>query len=158
MSVKFLATSLIAATMTLSAAADRAERTDRTGEALAWTVAAYASCDSREALQADFRDEVAKLKSDMVEILAALYILADADNVCGLMNTYANEMLILAETDIAIVDARLGYSEQPAAPAFEVAEPEGPGDTSKDASLILALGSNPPPPTDPDPDPSDYQE
>lgn len=157
MRVKFIISGLAAACLGLSASADNADGAASTGEALAWTVAAYASCDSHSAIQEDFREEVQKLKSSTYDILHALRILAEADNVCGLKNTYAQEMLQLAETNLELVEARLGYSEDPEGPVFAIEEPEGPGQTGKGNSVLVAQASGPPPPPASDPTSSDYR-
>ncbi|MEM9053924.1 MAG: hypothetical protein AAGB16_01250 [Pseudomonadota bacterium] len=139
--------------------ADNGQRVDQPGEALAWTVAAYASCETTEALQEDFRTEVGKLEADTVDILAALRILAETNNVCDLLDTYADDMLALAETDMATLEARLGVFEDPEAPEFEIAEPKGKGHTDHEArnSMILSAANQPPPQSSSPATSSDYQ-
>lgn len=143
--------------LSVSAAADTAQ-SKLDGEALAWTVAAYANCDSEELLQADFKAESTKMQASMIDVVHALKILADADNVCGQMNGFAVNMLALAETDMPTLEARLGASQTAATPvSFETEKPEGP---SAQNSIILSNASDLPPITGSTSNPpsSDYQE
>ena len=120
---KFAITTAAVAALSLAASATPADSHDSTGEALAWTVAAYASCESPQLLQADFKEEATKLKSSMDDVVAALAILADADNVCGNLNLFAVDMLALAETDMDTLEARLGAERAAPAPVvFQVEE------------------------------------
>ena len=152
---RMLAPVALAAAFAFGASAEKVDGFEQTGEALAWTVAAYASCETPETLQTDFRSEVAKLDSDTTEILAALRILADAENVCGQLSTFASEMLIIAETDVPAVEARLGVSKTPATPVFEVEQPEGAATKN---SVIISSAPDLPPLSSNDPQSSDYQQ
>lgn len=149
---KFLVPAALAAAMTLPAAADK---TDETGEVLAWTVAAYASCETVDALQFDYREEVARIEADILHVLESLRILSEAENVCGNLNTYANDMLALAETDMAAVEARLIKFEDPKAPEFEIEEPKG--SQNLEDNFILTESEELPPQSGPMPPSSDYQ-
>lgn len=153
---KILAVTAIGAVASLSAAADKATDSYALGEGLAWSVAAYASCESPQAMQADFKEEATKMQSSTDEILAALRILADADNVCGQANTFAVDMLALAETDMPTLEARIGATKLAASgPVFEVEEPEGAGAPN---SIILTASSDLPPLSSTNAPTSDYQE
>lgn len=149
---KFLVPAALAVAMTLPAAADTA---DETGEILAWTVAAYASCETVDALQFDYREEVARIEADILDVLASLRILAEADNICGNLNSYANDMLGLAETDMAAVEARLIKFQDPDAPEFEIEEPKG--SQNHEENFILTESEELPPQSGPMPPSSDYQ-
>jgi len=143
--------------MSVSASADSTTKSELGGEALAWTVAAYASCESPSLLQADFKAETTKMQASMVDVLAALEILSEADNVCGQMNTFAVNMLALAESDMATLEARLGAERPAATPvSFDVEEPEGAGAQN---SIILSSSADLPPLSgSSNPPSSDYQE
>lgn len=162
---KLLIPIAVGAALSLPAVADSVSRKDQTGEALAWTVAAYASCETPDALQADYREEAARMEADIVEVLASLRILAEADNICGNLGTYAMDMLAMAEYDMPGVEARLITHEQPIVPVFETEDPKGAGThAGRHHSLILAktsdgpLGGAMPPASSPTPPSSDYQE
>ena len=154
---KLIASLTVGGLMSLSAAADTSH-SKLDGEALAWTVAAYANCDSVDRLQADFKAESTKMQASMTDVVSALKLLSTADNVCGQMNIFAADMLALAETDMATLEARLGAAKPAATPVrFEAEEPEGP---SAPNSIILANSSDLPPlsGSPSDPPSSDYQE
>lgn len=149
---KLLVPAALAAALTLPAAADR---TDGTGEVLAWTVAAYASCETVDTLQLDYREEVARIEADILHVLDSLKILSEADNICGNLNAYANDMLALAETDMAAVEARLIASKNPEGPVFEIEEPKG--SQGQEENFILTESDELPPQSGPMPPSSDYQ-
>ena len=149
---KILVPAVLAAALTLPAAADRK---DETGEALAWTVAAYASCETVDALQLDYREEVARIEANIVQVLDSLKILSKADNICGNLNTYANDMLALADTDMPAVEARLIKAKDPKRPVFEVEEPKG--SQGLEENFILTESEELPPQSGPMPPSSDYQ-
>ena len=146
-----------AAAFSLTAAANPSDSSDATGEALAWTVAAYASCETPQSLQLDFKEEATKLDSTMGDVVAALEILAIADNVCGNLNLFAVDMLALAETDMDTLEARLGAERAAPAPVvFQVEEPKGAGAQN---SIILSSSADLPPLSGSSSSPSsDYQE
>lgn len=149
---KLLAPAALAIAMTLPAAADR---TDGTGEVLAWTVAAYASCETVDGLQLDYREEVARIEANIVHVIDSLKILSEADNICGNLNTYANDMLALAETDMAAVEARLITFNNPKKPVFELEDPKG--SQGHEENFILTESEELPPQSGPMPPSSDYQ-
>ncbi len=147
----------LSALLGLPAIAQQGQRVDQPGEALAWTVAAYASCETTEELQRDFREEVAKRKADTAEIIDALHILVDANGTCELLSTYAADMLELSVTDQATFEARLAYAEEPPVPVFEIEQPEGAGETPN--TVILTAANEPPPQSSSNPaTSSDYQD
>lgn len=151
---KTFASVAIAAAIGFSATADTAPTADN-GEVLAWTVAAYSSCDSRSELQSEIRGEAAKLDASVVEIVSALRILAEADSVCGLKSVYAKEMLSLAETDMASFEARLLQAQPVSAPVFELEDPKGSGTPN---SIILSESAEIPPLSSTFPPSSDYKQ
>lgn len=153
---KILASTAIGAMVSFSAAADTADSSHALGEGLAWSVAAYASCETPQEMQADFKAEATKMQSSMDEVLAALRILAAADNVCGQANTFAADMLALAETDMATLEARIGAKQLAvASPVFEIEAPEGAGAPN---SIILTASADLPPLSSTNAPTSDYQE
>lgn len=125
-----------------AAVADTAGQTVLEGEALAWSVASYASCQDDATLQRDFRAEVARGDADESEVLAALSILAEADNVCGSLNDFSIAMLQLSTTDFTRFEAMLLVKDDPAAPEFDLDPPEGNGRLQ--TSVILDASSLPP--------------
>jgi len=145
----------IAAMMSHSALADTVSKSTAEGEALAWTVAAYASCESTDQLQSDFRNEIARLDSDIVDVLAAMNILRDSDSVCGLLQTYSADMLSLAVTDMDALQAKLLISDTPNAPVFEAEEPKGAG---SETSIILTTAGDLPPESSSSGQSSDYSQ
>lgn len=152
---RVIASLVVASGLGITAMAEQTDRFERTGEALAWTVAAYGSCDDENQLQRDFKKEAATLKSDFSEILSALVILEDASNVCEMKNEFAANMRQLATTDIATFEAKLVTFDDPPLPIFEADQPEGSGESH--ASVILEAASSPPPLSSDAPSPSsDY--
>lgn len=153
---KIVMTAAAATAISFTAAANPADSSDAPGEALAWTVAAYASCETPQLLQSDFKEEATKLDSSMGDVVAALEILEDADNVCGNLNLFAADMLALAETDMATLEARLGAeSAEPTPVVFQIEEPEGAGAQN---SIILTNSADLPPLSgSSNPPSSDYQ-
>lgn len=156
MFVKFAMTAAAVAVFSFTASANPTDSSDATGEALAWTVAAYASCETPQLLRSDFKEEATKLKSSMDDVVAALEILAEADNVCGNLNLFAVDMLALAEADMATLEARLGaQSDAPTPVLFQIEEPEGAGAQN---SIILSNSADLPPLSgSSNPPSSDYQ-
>ena len=153
---KILAVTAIGAMGSFSAAADATDRSHALGEGLAWSVAAHASCETPQAMQADFKAETTRMQSSMDEVLAALRILAEADNVCGQATTFATDMLALAETDMATLEARIGAKKLAAAnPVFEVEQPKGAVAAN---SIILTASADLPPLSSTSAPTSDYQE
>jgi len=140
---RVIASVLVAASLGFTAMADQTDGIEQTGEALAWTVAAYGSCDDALQLQRDFKKEAATLNSDFNEILGALVILEDASNVCGMKNAFAANMRQLATTDISSFEAKLMTFDDPPAPVFEIDHPEGSGEAQ--TSVILEAANSPPP-------------
>ncbi len=155
---KFLVPIAMVATLGAPAVADSADPANDTSQVLAWTVAAYASCETMDELQADYREEVARIEADITDVLESLRILSVSDNICGNLNTYANEMLVLAEYDLPAVEARLITFEEPELPYFEVEVPEGAGAQHSENSLIITEAGELPPLSGPMPPSSDYQE
>lgn len=151
---KLLVSTGLVGALALSAAADRP---GEKGDVLAWTVAAYASCETIDMLQRDYREEVARIEATTDELLYSLRVLSEADSVCGNLNTYATEMLALAETDLAAVEARLMEFEEQQFAEFEEEVPKGNGSDEFERNLILTESSNPPPVSGPMPPSSDYQ-
>lgn len=153
---RVLASIIVASGLGLTAMAEQTERFEQTGEALAWTVAAYGSCEDETQLQIDFKQEAATLQSDFNEIMGALAILSDANNVCGMKTTFAIDMQQLATTDMSSFEAKLMTFEDPPAPVFGSDQPEGAGESH--ASVILEAASTPPPESSSSPSSeSDYQ-
>lgn len=157
MITKTIAVLGIAAMMSHTAMADTASKSTAQGEALAWTVAAYASCESTEQLQSDFRNEIARMESDIVDVLAAMQILQGSDNVCGLLQTYSADMLSLAVTDMESLEAKLLISDTPVAPQFDVEEPKGAG-AGIETSIILTTAGDLPPESSSPVQSSDYSQ
>ena len=154
---RVLASMAVAATLGLHAAADQTSEINQTGEALAWTVAAYGSCEDEGQLQRDFKKEAAVLESDFNDIMGALAILEDAGNVCEMKTTFASDMRLLATTDMSSFEAKLMTFDDPPAPVFQAEQPEGAGESH--ASVILEAASNPPPlSSDAPAQESDYQQ
>ncbi|GAB5455373.1 MAG: hypothetical protein Hens2KO_16020 [Henriciella sp.] len=151
---KTFASLAIASAIGVSAAADTAQTADQ-GEVLAWTVAAYSSCESRSELQTEIREEASKLDASTIEIVAALRILAEASSVCGLKSLYAQEMLSLAETDMASFEARLLQAQPVNSPVFELETPKGPAAPN---SIILTESAEVPPLSSTFPPSSDYKQ
>lgn len=153
---RVIASIIVASGLSLAALADQPDRLEQTGEALAWTVAAYGSCEDETQLQVDFKQEAAVLQSDFTEVMAALAILSDANNVCGMKTTFAIDMQQLATTDMESFEAKLLTFEDPPAPVFGSDQPEGAGESH--ASVILEAASTPPPESSGAPSSeSDYQ-
>ena len=152
-----LITSIVLASgLSLTAFADQTNRFEQSGEALAWTVAAYGSCEDETQLQMDFKQEAATLQSDFNEVMGALAILSEANNVCGMKTTFAIDMRQLATTDMDSFEAKLMTFEDPPAPVFGTDQPEGAGESH--ASIILEAASTPPPESSDSPSSeSDYQ-
>lgn len=140
---RVIASIIVASGLGLTAMAEQTERFEQSGEALAWTVAAYGSCEDETQLQIDFKKEAATLQSDFNEIMGALAILSDANNVCGMKTSFASDMQQLATTDMTSFEAKLMTFEDPPAPIFAADQPEGAGETH--ASVILEAASTPPP-------------
>jgi len=145
----------IAAIMSHSALADAVTNSTAEGEALAWTVAAYSSCESTDQLQSDFRDEIARMDSDIVDVLAAMQILRETENTCGLLQSYSSDMLLLSATDMDAFQAKLFISDTPNAPEFEFEEPKGAGFQT---SIILSKAGELPPESSSSSQSSDYSE
>ncbi|MEM9178109.1 MAG: hypothetical protein AAGA89_00295 [Pseudomonadota bacterium] len=114
------------------------------GEPLAWTIAAYASCEDEQTLYRDVRAEVARMGSESRDVVSALRILQSADNVCGELNEFAGEMLTLYSTDYNAFQSRLLVSEEPPAPTFERQAPKGNSDAQ--SSFVLKAAADLPPP------------
>ena len=56
-------------------------------EALAWTIEAFASCDSVGTLQHDIRAEATSISANPDEIVLSLKMLSASDEVCELLNS-----------------------------------------------------------------------
>ena len=151
---KTFAALAIASAIGVSAAADTTQTADHS-EVLAWTGAAHSSCESRSELQTEIREEASKFDASTVEIISALRILAETDSVCGLKSRYAQEMLALAETDIASFEARLLQDQPVNAPVFELEMPKGPAAPN---SIILTESAEVPPLSSTFPPSSDYKQ
>lgn len=122
-------------------------------EALAWTVEAFASCDSVDTLQRDIRAEATSLSASPDEIVLSLKMLSASDEVCELLNSYAADMVLLSAMDFEQFQARLAVNEDPPLPYFEPMQPEGAGEAytsvildSASAPVPLSAGTPPPSP------------
>jgi|GEM_PF-6753467 len=152
-----LATLVIALAATMPATADRSDELAKSSEALAWTVAAYASCEDRTQLQQDFKSEAAAMNAGFSDIYDALGILETAENVCDLQAEFARDMRQLAVEDSGLFEATLISSKEPAAPRFENDQPESADDTG--SRFILEAASALPPTGSEGPvSESDYQQ
>lgn len=151
---KLLVSAGLAGAVALSAAADRP---GEKGDVLAWSVAAYASCETIDLLQRDYREEVARVEANLDELLYSLKVLSEANNICGNLNTFATDMLALAETDISELKERLMVFEEPQFAEFQPEDPKGKGSDEFKRNLILTESANPPPVSGPMPPSSDYQ-
>ena len=147
---------VLAASLGVVAAAEQIQAVEQTGEALAWTVAAYGSCDDVDQLQIDFKREATTLNSDFNDVIGALSILQTANNVCVLKQTFASDMKQLASTDMESFEAKVMAFSDPVAPVFETPQPEGSGHVS--TKVIADAASTPPPLSSDSPSQeSDYQ-
>ena len=135
-------------------------------EALAWTIEAFASCDSVGTLQHDIRAEATSISANPDEIVLSLKMLSASDEVCELLNSYAADMVLLSAMDFEQFQARLAVNEDPPSPYFEPMQPEGAGEAytsvileGASAPVPLSAGTPPPAPTGsdnpPPPPPSD---
>ena len=149
-----IVTSLIA--LAIAGHVSSEPETEANGEALAWTVAAYASCESEEEMQRDLRAESAAKRADVTEVTAALKLLSSSTQVCEGLNTYAADMLTLAATEPETFRTRFIVEEDPAMPVFAEEVPEGNG-APEDVSIILDSANTPPPQSAPNNPTSDYQ-
>ena len=140
---RVLASIAVAVNLGMYAAADQTSEITQAGEALAWTVAAYGTCEDEDQLQREFKREAAVLKSDFNAILSALAILEETDTVCEVKATFASDMRRLATTDMSSFEAKLMTFGDPAVPVFQEEQPEGAGESQ--TSVILEAASNPPP-------------
>ena len=120
-------------------------------EALAWTIEAFASCDSVDTLQRDIRAEATSLSASPDEIVLSLKMLSASDDVCELLNSYAADMVLLSAMDFEAFQARLTVNEDPPSPYFEPMQPEGAGETYtsvilEGTSVPVPLSAGTPPP------------
>ncbi|MDJ0919678.1 MAG: hypothetical protein QNI84_01010 [Henriciella sp.] len=118
--------SLVASTLVGAAFADAENQTDLPGEALAWTLAAYVSCDDADALQQQIRAEISAFGADGEETLQAMKILTSEDTACGALRLYAIDLVSLATTDMSAFEAALEVQEQQDLRQSETELPEGP--------------------------------
>ena len=163
MRLKVLAVAGLAASLAATASPEvTSDLASQRSEALAWTIAAFASCDSVETLQRDIRHEAVSLSANPDEVMEALKILAETDQVCGLLNEYAADMVVLSSINFTQFQARLTANEDPPAPFFETMQPEGAGeaydsvilDASRNSPPLSGAGVSPPAPSaSPDPTP-----
>jgi len=142
MTNKIIAAVGVGLLMGLSAQADSLNQTSTQSEALAWTVAAYSSCETYEALTSDFRTEADRMDAEVIEIKGALEILLAADNVCGLKNDFASDMLTLAVADMPKFESTLRTSSRPASPVFVAESPKG---SNNQELIVLGDAANAPP-------------
>jgi hypothetical protein len=156
MKSRVIASLVAASSFGFVAAAEQIQAIDQTGEALAWTVAAYGSCEDVDQLQIDFKREATTLESDFNDVIGALTILETATNVCGMKQTFASDMKQLATVDMASFEAKVMAFADPIAPVFAAQEPEGAGQS---AIKVISEAANTPPPlsSDAPSQESDYQ-
>ncbi len=129
---------------------------ERSGEALAWTVAAYGSCEDTAELQSDFRRESIALDASFEDVTNALGILATAANVCELQVQFAQDMRELSHADADVFAAKFVAAHEPVSPEFVIEAPMGADESQTD--LIMNAAKLPPPRGNgPQPVGSDYQ-
>lgn len=134
----------IAGTLVATCAfADTVAEREIIGESLAWSVAGTSSCTTIEFANSEFRTEVVRSDADHVEIIAALQVLVADDAVCGVLSSYAAEMLLLSEQDRDAFDRRISAEDSSRGSAFQIAVPEGRD--GGEASVILAAANDVPP-------------
>ncbi|MEM9938869.1 MAG: hypothetical protein AAF768_08485 [Pseudomonadota bacterium] len=127
MVLKSALVSIAALSLAGSAFADSDNRTDLPGEALAWTLAAYVSCDDAAELQHEIKAEVSAFGANGEETLEAMKIIAEGDSACGALKIYATDLVSLAATDMSAFenmldfqggkDARISVEQMPEGPA-----------------------------------------
>lgn len=142
MVLKSIIVSIAATTLAGAAFADAENRTDRPGEALAWTLAAYVSCDEAANLPEEIKAEVTAFGADGEETLKAMRLLADEDGACGPLRLYAIDMVSLASQDMTAFEELLEFQAKQEARISNQEKPEGPAAVT--TSLVADTVANVP--------------